>query len=734
MKQPRRKALVATAATCLAWVAGTSAKSPPVKVTLESSWPAPPLLLEIIETVALENPDAFFSFVDRVTDPDVFPQQALTQEAMHQYALQVAAAGGWLAEPGALAAVEMNLGLHAATPRIEAFYHHYVGHAHDTETTPCAGGSWVDWYGTVVCDVGTLTKLVGIETIEPAPSSPESTHTPVDAEPPNSYTRPALLAFDHVLPAPTRTLPDARPPRTAILYAALAPSAQNANPNFRALHSYLFALARREVPPVDGYGVSLDLKKMDYLALDDRHAHAGSASHTAADTQEGEGDPEEDSVMKLIEAYPEPEPEGAQEKQGETQDEEEKLLKEAKEKEAIAALGFQAAQLIADSADPLSTLTRLAQNLPAYLPALSARVRVNASLQAEIHANQLKAQAGVHVFWLNGAAVGEKDVTPLGLLRLVRKERGVMGALTGEGGAGLGMTSEEARALLTHEAVGAAQGAATGVVDGVFDASDREEGGGVVVWWNDLEKDSRYAAWSPSIHAILRPLYPGQFHNVALNLFNTIFVLDLSTPAALTTVTNPIANIIARNFPFRFGIVPLVGGDDDGTKMAKLFYHSVRHHGRKRTMGFLKAVLNSFGPDGRLDWAAVKAGFIAEVFDGIVPAPPPPPPADDAAPPTTDEDASPPTTDEDEEDVLPPPLDFDAIVASPSADAEVEVELARARAYVARLDAAGNANGKAQGHAFVNGKHFDVDDVRAAPLPFPPFPSSPSLPWAWAWG
>lgn len=28
-------------------------------------------------------------------------------------------------------------------------------------------------------------------------------------------------------------------------------------------------------------------------------------------------------------------------------------------------------------------------------------------------------------------------------------------------------------------------------VDGIFDASDRIEEGGVIVWWNDVEKDSR---------------------------------------------------------------------------------------------------------------------------------------------------------------------------------------------------------------------------------------------------
>jgi len=30
-----------------------------------------------------------------------------------------------------------------------------------------------------------------------------------------------------------------------------------------------------------------------------------------------------------------------------------------------------------------------------------------------------------------------------------------------------------------------------GVVDDLFDASDRPEGGDLVFWWNDIEKDSR---------------------------------------------------------------------------------------------------------------------------------------------------------------------------------------------------------------------------------------------------
>lgn len=60
----------------------------------------------------------------------------------------------------------MNLALHAATPKIEAFYHHYGEHHGESRGTEC--GSWVEWYGEVVCDIETLVHLAGTETIDPS--------------------------------------------------------------------------------------------------------------------------------------------------------------------------------------------------------------------------------------------------------------------------------------------------------------------------------------------------------------------------------------------------------------------------------------------------------------------------------------------------------------------------------------------------------------------------------------
>lgn len=95
--------------------------------------------------------------------------------------------------------------------------------------------------------------------------------------------RPKLLPFDHIRPTPSTTL--SAPPRTAILYSDPHSS------NLRDLHNCLYKLSSgpsprveyvfRHAPPsnrdksiktyLSGYGVALDLKKTDYLAVDDRY-------------------------------------------------------------------------------------------------------------------------------------------------------------------------------------------------------------------------------------------------------------------------------------------------------------------------------------------------------------------------------------------------------------------------------------------------------------------------------
>jgi UDP-glucose:glycoprotein glucosyltransferase len=240
------------------------------------------------ESISLENEHAFFPLLDALTDPDTPPSaHTLTAEAIHGLVVEATSRLDLLPKTGSLAFADINLALHAATPKIEAFHQYYTDH-HGNKDLGEGCESWVDWYGQVVCDLEALEKLADVDTIDEATSHTYATHLCIAFQwseyylPFSEFPRPHILPFDHVYP-PSKT--PTRPPRTAILYASVG------SKNFRNIHSHLYKLATSKSPRIEyvlryvtperrdsekkatlsGYGVALDLKKTDYLALDDRH-------------------------------------------------------------------------------------------------------------------------------------------------------------------------------------------------------------------------------------------------------------------------------------------------------------------------------------------------------------------------------------------------------------------------------------------------------------------------------
>lgn len=531
------------------------------------------MLTSSSETIAGEQPDSFYNLLDIITNPEVVPSPASsTPQAVHEFVLNTAINEGYLSEPGALASVQLALGLHTALPRLEAYYQYYEDRlASRTDDTQC--DSWVDWYGHSICDLDELSRLVHTETIEPS----ESMQVHGSFVPSKSATynvcryesKPKLLPFDRVHPDPARAL--VRPPHTAILYGSIN------SPTFRNLHTFLYKESSglmprleyvfRPAPETDrerspkkylsGYGVALDLKKMEYLALDDRGQSECclhdmqiemllitnvDAHRDASETDEPQDSSiESDPIVALLQQYPE----------NATAD-----YTTALSPEELLQIGLQATQLIYDSQEPLDTMKQLSQNFPKYASSIARRVTVDSKLEEVVASNQLKAQGGVNMVWLNGVIVSEKDMNPFTLLRLLRKERAVMTSL-----GSLGLTPGQALTLLTHNAVSQAQ-TDTGVLDGLFDASDRSEGGDLIVWWNDFENDARYARWGTSLQLLLRPMYPGQFPNIKKNLFNVVLSVDMSQSSTLNFLAGAVNNIINRSFPIRFGIVPIIESED----------------------------------------------------------------------------------------------------------------------------------------------------------------------------
>jgi UDP-glucose:glycoprotein glucosyltransferase len=151
----------------------------------------------------------------------------------------------------------------------------------------------------------------------------------------------------------------------------------------------------------------------------------------------------------------------------------------------MSGLGVQAAQIIVDSPEPLTVLSHLSQNFPKYATSLARRVVANKNVIQELHHNSLMVQKGLNVFWFNGVPIDGKDVNPFTLLRHLKKEKTVVQSITS-----YGLSNLQAFELLTHPAIASAQ-RDSGMVEAVFDASDRPEGGDLIMWWNDMEKDTR---------------------------------------------------------------------------------------------------------------------------------------------------------------------------------------------------------------------------------------------------
>ncbi|KAH9024388.1 UDP-glucose:glycoprotein glucosyltransferase-domain-containing protein [Lactarius pseudohatsudake] len=503
------------------------------------------------ETISLEEPNAFFPLLDALTSPDAFPaKDKLSPEAQQQLALETALSAGYLSKPGAVEVVQAQLALHAANPKSKT--------QNDAVADAESCGSWVDWYGEVVCDVERLVHLTGPDTLDPAGASS------LFFEP---FPKPHTLAFDHIYPTPGQAL--SSPQRTAILYASFQST------NFRQLHSHLLRLSSgptprvqyilRPIPPdgvrergyLSGYGVTLDLKKMDYLAL-------------AIDI----------ASSLLLEQHP---------------------LNTTLDVE----IGILATQLVSESPTPLQTLKHLVHDFPKYATSLARRIVPQSGLLEEISSNSYKIRPGVSAVWLNGAPVSPDEMNPYSLLHLVRKERDLMLSLTS-----LGLLPGEAFELVIHPSFGTSspRGDAT---DGVFDSSDRTEEWRSYLWWNDIEKDSRYARWQPSLYALLHPTYPGQAPTIRRNMFNVVFVFDLSRSASLHFITNTISMLIDRSYPIRLGIVPIVE-TEEGTRMARVFYYLTENYGRGATMRFF-----STGGEEALSFD-VLAGGISEVFEARI--------------------------------------------------------------------------------------------------------------------
>lgn len=217
---------------------------------------------------------------------------------------------------------------------------------------------------------------------------------------------------------------------------------------------------------VNGYGVELALKRTDYIVIDDRAAEAeGTASDIATvETEVVVDDEEEFSDLKPLSST------------------------------ELLGLGLKAASFIMAGENPFETLLKVSQDFPKHSLSISKR-NVSTEFMTEHRSNRdTLLPSGYNVIWMNGMQVEARQMDAFALLEQLRRERSIIKSLRN-----LGFTGSEAVQILSHPAIAEAK---AGGDSQRYDYRDAIEGGKVIIWLNNIEKDKRYAGWPTEAAAV----------------------------------------------------------------------------------------------------------------------------------------------------------------------------------------------------------------------------------------
>ncbi|KAK3313948.1 glycosyltransferase family 24 protein [Apodospora peruviana] len=530
---------LAAAVLAVAWLPSFQVEAAPsVNVALKAAFPSPPYLVELLETAASENTTAYFSLLDRIASGHF--AYARSDKELYESFLEVLGSDGHMSAE-ALSTFKLALALRSAAPRVEAHYQYYsttVEPSIVADQDGCA--QWFLRHGKQYC-------TTALDSAHGSVSGNSQEHT---------------LPFDRVFGSG---------PEDVVLYADIMSSV------FGKYHEAAMELARKgeatyrvrykrspahpdEALSVNGYGVELALKRTDYIVIDDRDAAEDTAKASVDDAQKvlaSEVILDTEEVVSDIKPL---------------------------EKSELSPLGMKAASFIMQSDSPFDTLLKLTQDFPKFSTSLG-RHNISKEFEAEHEANRLVLAAeGANILWVNGLQLTERQIQPFGLVDKLRAERKLINGVLD-----LGLTGEQAVSLLGHVEVASAQ--SSGDEPRRFDWRDKIEEGHVIIWLNNLEKDKRYASFSPSIWALLQQ-FGHSLPQIRKDIFNLVVPVDFTKPEDVKLIVDQLLGFMKRLVPVRFGLVPLTP-TGEAIDQAKVLYYLLENYGLGALSAYLEQSLEA---------------------------------------------------------------------------------------------------------------------------------------------
>ncbi|KAG8666915.1 hypothetical protein FPOAC1_011737 [Fusarium poae] len=527
--------------------ATATSASPSVNVGMHAAFPRGPYLLELLETAAGENSTAYFPLLDKIASGH-FASANSDAELYHQF-LQVLQEDSHIITPDALSTFKLSLSLRAAAPRIEAHYQYYSTAVNPASQIDAADDcqSWALIDNQKYCSPGLAAAVEG----------------EVDSK------QAKVLPFDRVLGRGKDAILYADPTHTSFgpFHDTLSQAAKQGGLSYRLRYRRSPGASNSSLP-VSGYGVKLDLKRTDYIVIDDREpGHEAQRQPVMADVDLDTN--EEVADLKPLSSS------------------------------ELASLGLKTASFILKSDNPLDALVKSTQDFPKFSASIASHEVTQGFAEEQEKNTAAGVPSGINFLWMNGVQLIERQIEPFTLIEMIRRERKLI-----DGVRELGLDGQQAVSLLGHSEIASSK---SDDEPPRFDWTDRLEDGKAVMWLNDLENDARYQKFPSDLTALLQRAYPGQLPQVALNLFHVVAPVDF-TNLEDGRAFGQLAQFMQRGITIRFGIVPLAT-TPASIAQAKVVYHLMETYGFESLITYLQE--SEEGPEG----AADKRSF-AKAIDG----------------------------------------------------------------------------------------------------------------------
>ena len=293
-----------------------------------------------------------------------------------------------------------------------------------------------------------------------------------------------ILPFDRVLGGSSESLlspsilyADIMSPLFGHIHQTISGTARDGQTSYRVRYRRSGSAFAKPLA-LNGYGIELALKRTDYIVIDDRGKELEGVEEQAQ-RSESASDIAFDENTSTAEVL--------------LEHEELSDLQPLSAKHLLG-VGFKTASFIIASDDPIDTLMKVSQDFPKHSYAMTKR---NASIEfrKEHSANrEILLPSGYNVLWMNGLQVSPRQIDAFALLEQLRRERAIVGSLQT-----LGLSGREAVSILSHPAISEPK---KDVDTQRYDYRDDIEGGEVIIWLNNIEKDSRYSSWPTHTSAV----------------------------------------------------------------------------------------------------------------------------------------------------------------------------------------------------------------------------------------